>query len=150
MKKYGFVFLVLILVSCKGSYVKEVRNFQGDWQIQSISYFDGRQISTKTGNLGQMVFGTEKPNSVAGVNIGKQTVGKWVADFQYSFSFSGQLVDISLSMTDRKTIPPDAIGRVQVYNYETVDNNTLRLYADKEFDYSTNQLITNVSYVLKR
>ena len=72
------------------------------------------------------------------------------SEFQYSFSFSSQVVDISLSMTDRKTIPPDAIGRVQVYNYETVDNNTLRLYADKEFDYSTNQLITNVSYVLKR
>ncbi len=150
MKTTYLLFISLILASCEGKYVKAVRKFQGDWQIQSVSYFEGSQTMNKTGNLGQMSFGTEKPNPVDGVYIGKQVIGKWEAEFQYSGIISGQHIDIMLVGIDRKAIPTDAIGRVQVYNYEFKDSNTLRIYTDKEFDFSTNKLITDVSYVLKR
>jgi hypothetical protein len=150
MKTTYLLFISLILASCEGKYVKAVRKFQGDWQIQSISYIDNKQNINKAGNLGQMSFGNEKPNPVDGVYIGKQIIGKWEAEFQYSGIISGDHIDIMLVGIDRKAIPTDAIGRVQVYNYEFMDNNTLKIYTDKEFDYSTNKLFTDVSYVLKR
>jgi hypothetical protein len=82
MKALHIFLLLLIFSSCKSDYVRALDDFQGTWQIQIISYFDGNQKVSNTGNLGVLTFGEEKVNQSDGLNRGTQTVDNWSVGFQ--------------------------------------------------------------------
>lgn len=75
------------------------------------------------------------------LNVGTKT-------FLFEYNFGPD--KCNLDFADKRTLPIGAIGRVQVYSYEYLNKDTIIFSVDKEFDYTTEQVLTNVKYIFSR
>lgn len=139
------------LFSCESDFDKKLKEVEGGWNIERVSYFDGTKIQTKEGTLGKVIFGETSHDGIQyDRHQGLQVVDGKEFKIDLSVDISGQKIDIAIPDSIKKDLPIAALGRVQVYNFNLVKPNKLEIFTDKELDYSTNRVITDVRYTLVR
>lgn len=149
MKKLIAILLIFICASCASILEREAQKLEGTWTISNVEFFDGTTIYSKSGNLGQMIF-DNKNNSPA--EFGRQIISDTVYNFSYDYSGEGyDYLDLKFSITDRKAMPYEGIGRAQVYKVEFLnDRKKMIISTEYEYDLKKDRKLSNVKYVLNR
>lgn len=75
--------------------------------------------------------------------------------FDVIYDFGYEQYDTGYSTCDLKvltksTLPINTIGKVQVYFYKFINNNTLEFKINNEYDYENKQVLKNVNYTFRR
>lgn len=158
--KYLVVFSSLIIVSCDSDMLDRMDDMAGTWQLTEMTYTDP-QGTTKTVSDSETTLTFTKEiagggdENVDGVRYGVQDIGEETFRYQYSVNFPQGRINIlfeegNVRREDR--LPLDAIGRLQVYDFEQIDKSRIVISTPKEFnqDKADSDIFTDVRYVLKR
>lgn len=156
MKKNFVVllFLVILTISCEGTYESKVNRMRGTWLLDKMVYENASGKTTEVNDFEiTLIFKDEvDQDNNSGVNEGTLIVDKSKEPFYftYSFDFSGNTVDLTFGPDDVENLPVEAVGKVQVYDFELINKNTLELSADFEMVHSSNEVLKNVTYTFVR
>lgn len=149
MKKTIVLIQIFICASCTPMLEREAQKLEGAWIIDSVQFFDGTNVYSNSGNLGQMIFDNKNSSHA---EFGRQIIRDTVYNFSYDYSGEGyDYLDLKFSMKDKKTMPYEGIGRVQVYKVEFLNNRKkMIISADYEYDFKKDRKLSNVKYILTR
>lgn len=136
-----YLILIVLLVSCNSKIEPKLNQIEGTWNLENIQFEDlnGEITDTVESNI-VLEFTTELPNGskADGVRLGAQHIDGKAYPFEYSIDFSQHKIDFLFKELDKSKLSANAIGRVQVYQFEMKDKNTFKLSSDIEFDYEKN------------
>lgn len=148
MKKYIYKFAILLffLNSCKPEHIKIKERLNGTWQLESFN-FQSVQGTNNSSNTNK--YSIEFKNNKMGVILTDSIKFDFTYDFGYE-QFDSGFADCDIKVENNKKLPTNVFGRVQVYSYKFIDNNTIIFYAENEFNYITNQVMKNLQYTFVR
>ncbi len=136
--------IIILVASCKPEHIKINEHLDGTWNLQKLEYVDGMEKKVSVAN---------STTTITFINTrelkGIQKGNAKNYDFRYNFgyeTYDNGYADCNLDILERNSLPIDAIGRVQVYWYKFINKNTIEFYIDKEYDFSSKQIIKNVKY----
>ncbi|HEV7350757.1 hypothetical protein [Telluribacter sp.] len=141
MRYLALIIVIIFASSCKPDYVKIEDKIEGSWILSDFKYTD---------NTGKVV--SESPSNVQitflGTTTRKGIIKAPSNEFTFEYNFGPDKCNLDFS--NKKALPLEIIGKVQVYSYELLDRNKLIFSIDKEYDYTTNQVLRNVTYTFRR
>jgi hypothetical protein len=147
MKKIVYLSIVLFFtLSCKDKSERLYESISGTWKLETMQYTDSTGI-TKSINNSEIILIFDYIDRYSS-HQGFQVIKNDTMEFEYFIdSNSG---DLDFKESDIMIMPLDAIGRMQVYNFNKIDRNTIEFYTDFEFDYLNNQKLYNTSYLYSK
>jgi hypothetical protein len=146
MKKiYYFFFIAVFALSCKDKSERLYESISGTWRLDRMEYQDSTSI-TKSINNSEITL-TFSYDNKSGGSSGYQVIKKDTMNFKYwIYSDSG---DLDFEESDIEKMPIGAIGRMQVYNFNKIDKNTIEFSADVEVNVANENslVLRNTSYL---
>ena len=148
--------LILAFIACDNDDDNGSQQLEGTWNISEMSYVNSLGESQVVSNSSTTLLFTTNSStdnlSSGELKKGVQDVGSEEFDFNYSANFSRNTIDVLLNQSDRAKLPPDAVGRIQVYRFERPSDDFIELYASEEADYAEGKFGTyrNVRYKLQK
>ena len=142
---YFFLFLIILINSCKSDSEKTNESIAGTWVLGSMSYTDslGNNKTISDCNVSLTFLNDNKQASSNGYEI----IDNDTTLFEYSVDYELDCIDIMLkARLDSVKLPLCAIGRMQVYEWYKPNKNTIELSADIEVEYSSTLVLKNTSY----
>ncbi|MCP1386018.1 hypothetical protein [Runella salmonicolor] len=138
MKTYFYLLVLLVTgISCKPDYVTVGKKLEGTWQLNRIQYVNPNDKLIVINNPAVvMTFTDSKRNGVLTIDSSKY-------NFEYNFGPEKCNIDVK----NEKSLPLEAIGKVQVYSYQFMDKKTIKFSIDKEYNYTTEEVLKNVEYI---
>ena len=140
MKNLIFVAILLSLftTSCDSDIVDRLDDLSGTWKLAEMTYTDPQgMIQTISDSETTLLFTKEIAGggsaNVDGVRYGIQDTGNEEYRFQYSIDFSTGYINILYEDGDTPgALPLDAVGRVQVYQFEQPDDDRIIISVEYE------------------
>jgi hypothetical protein len=146
MKKiYYFIIITVFFLSCKSKSEKLYESISGTWKLDRMEYQDSTGLK-KVINDSYITL-TFLVDNYKSSNSGFQVVGQDTMYFEYFiYSDSG---DLDFKESDIEKMPIGAIGRMQVYNFDKMDNNSIEFSADVEVNVADENslVLKNTSYL---
>lgn len=143
----AFFIIIIISLSCNEKYERKLGNVAGTWLLKRVEYQNSLGEPIVINDLGTTLT-FHKIND--GKKTGTSNKNGQLLNFEYSFDFSSSTCDLHFKVSDRMLMSTEAIGKVQVYNFRFVNPKIIEFYIDKEFDYSTKQVIKNIKYTFTK
>ena len=151
-KKIIYLILFASFFSCQDDYEKVNEEIKGTWKLESITYQDSSgAVKVISGSNITLTF-LDDVKMTSSVDTGYQIVGNdsmffyyYISPASYTFSFFESYYDTEKGYYE--TWPIDAIGRVLVYDFSKVDKNTIVFSCNAEDLFTTNERLSNVTYV---
>jgi hypothetical protein len=141
MKHLALITVLFFFFSCEPSYMKVEDKLEGSWKLADFSYTDssGKSVSKSPSSIEITFLGTDTRKGVSKAPSG---------EFAFAYSFGPDRCN--LDFTDKRALPLEMIGKVQVYTYTLDGRNTLRFSIENEYDYVNSQVLRDVSYTFVR
>lgn len=144
--------LFVLFLSCQDDYEKVNEEIKGTWKLESMTYQDSNgAVKVISGSNITLTF-LDDVEMTSSDDTGYQIVGNDSMFFYYyispascTFSFFESYYDTEKRYYE--TWPIDAIGRVLVYDFSKVDKNTIAFSCNAEDLFTTNERLSNVTYV---
>ena len=149
------IFLVFA-ASCDSDVVDRLDDLAGNWQLTTMTYTDSLGNAQTISNSSTTLLLTKEiatgNSTVDGVRYGVQDIEGEEFDFEYSFDFSQNNVDIMFTQSDKERFPADAVGRTQLYQFEQPNDSRLDIFTDEEVYYIQDKLnvLKDVRYIFER
>lgn len=156
MKKNFVVllFLGILTISCEGNHESKLNRMVGTWLLDKMVYENaaGKTIEVNDSKIMLILKDEDEAGNKTGGNEGSLIVDEYEEsyNFTYSFDFSGNKVDLSFEPDDVENLPLEAVGKVQLYDFELINKNTLEISTDFEMVHSNNEVLKNVTYTFVR
>jgi len=145
------ILILSIFSSCKDDYEEANEDIKGSWILSSMEYKDSTGTIKVINDSDITLTFLDDKESTSDNDSGFQIVDGDTMSFSYYASPSTcQFLfakNYDLVVGHYETWPIDAIGRMTVYNFAMIDKKTIEFSVDYEFEYLTNQKLTNVSYL---
>lgn len=133
---YIIVLLLFVTASCDSDITNRLDDVSGTWKLAEMTYTDPQGVSQTISNSETTLTFTKEiagDTDVDGVRYGIQDTGNEEYRFQYSVDFSTGYIDILYEDGDISgTLPIDAVGRVQVYQFEQPDDDRMVISVEYE------------------
>ena len=138
MKNLIFIAVLLLLfsTSCDSDITNRLDDLSGTWKLTEMRYTDPQgALQTISDSETTIIFTKEITGNtdVDGVRYGVQDVDNEEYRFQYSIDFSTGYINILYEDGDIPgDLPIDAVGRVQVYQFEQPDDDRIIISVEYE------------------
>ena len=130
--------LLLATASCDSDIVNRLDDLSGTWKLVEMTYIDPQGASQTISDSETTLLFTKEiagggSANVDGVRYGVQDMGNEEYRFQYSIDFSTGYIDVLYEDGDIPgDLPIDAVGRVQVYQFEQPDDDRIIISVEYE------------------
>lgn len=145
---YFYIFLFVLIISCKQENIKINEKLDGTWELEKFEYQNSE---------GKLIPKFDEKYTLTFYNNGKKEglIKLDTSRFDVIYDFGYEQYDTGYSTCDLKvltksTLPINTIGKVQVYFYKFINNNTLEFKINNEYDYENKQVLKNVNYTFRR
>jgi hypothetical protein len=155
MKKQIIISLLLVLTtfSCVDKYDRNLKDILGAWTLQEMSYTkESGEYVVLNEVSSSIIFSDNKIDNVDGTldNHGTLIVDGDSIAFIYQFNFSQNQINIEIERSSVENKPLYTFGKMQVNDFEMVDDNKLIFSCDLEIVYPTNEELTHTVYTFER
>ncbi len=141
-------------MSCDSNWTAKLNRLGGTWKLSRMEYIDGQGVQKiVTSSNTKIVLADHFPEgeTVDGERKGKQLIGNESYEFSYNFGlFEPKSCNFFFDEVVKMQLPIDAIGRIQVYDFEQADKRHIRFFTDLEYDYAAKEKLRKVSYFFEK
>ena len=154
-KLISLLILLSFFSSCDSKIEPKLNNLNGLWVLKSLEFDDirgNKKIISDSETIIELTSVIATNSKTDGVRFGNQVINGLSYQFEYSVDFSQSKIDILLNSIEKKMLPLDAIGRIQVYSIDIKNSNTFLLTTYIEYDYEKNSFEPkrNVKFTFER
>lgn len=144
MKNLCAIIIILCsMCSCKDETERLYETMDGTWKLSRMEYLDSTGIVKIIEDSETMLIFSFN-NDLMITSTGQQIIGKDTLVFGYRVSPDD--ANFLFALPDIKKMPIDAIGRVQVYDFQKISKKKVEFSIGQEYDFITGGLYKNVLY----
>lgn len=148
------VAIILLLSSCSDKYERNLKDILGEWRLEEMSFTNELGEFEMIQNLSSTIHFTDKnlsENFDGNLDkLGQLVVESDTISFIYQFNFSTNSINIEIHRDSIAYKPLYTFGKMQVNDFELIDENKLLFSSNFEVVYPTNEKLINPLYIFVR